>query len=296
MQKIKEGPETMKVGLRIPGACGKEPLEEFARWCKETGFDVIDLGNADPTARAAVVRACGLEVGTIDLGGGTGLLLSPDPAERVRGIDSCGASIHAIADAGGDKAFCVFVPGNHQQSRRDSFENWKLSFPQVIQEAEKRGVRIAVEGWPGPNNSALGVTPEQLRAMLGAVTSEFFGVNYDPSHLVRIGADYKRCLNEFAYRVVHVHGKDTALDAEGAYNFGSIGPSFERAVPFGGGDWRYCIPGEGSVDWAYVCGRLQQAGFDGAVSVELEDFRYNGTVEGEKKGLARAQAYLARFV
>jgi sugar phosphate isomerase/epimerase len=284
----------MKIGLRIPGACGKEPLEEFARWCKGDGFDVIDLSGVD-AGRAATVRAAGLEVGTFDLPG-TGLLLSPDPAERVRGIDTAGAAVNAIADAGGDKAFCVFVPQNAAQSRRDSFENWKQAFPQVVQEAEKRGVRIAVEGWPGPNNSALGVTPEQLRAMLGSVTSESFGVNYDPSHLVRIGVDYKRTLNEFAYRVVHAHGKDTALDGEGAYLYGNIGPSFDRAVPFGGGNWRYTVPGEGVVDWGYVCGRLQQAGFDGTVSVELEDFRYNGSVESERKGLSRARAYLSLYV
>ena len=215
------------------------------------------------------------------------------PRTRKEGQDKAIAAINAIADAGGNKAFCVFFPGDGRQSRRDSFGFWKEAFPAVASEAEKRGVRIAVEGWPGPNNSALGVTPETLRAMFEAVPTDAFGINYDPSHLVRVGVDYKRFLHEFSGRVVHVHGKDTALDAEGAYLYGNIGPSFDRAVDFGGGDWRYCIPGEGFVDWTFVCATLHRYGFDGIISLELEDFRYNGTVDGEKRGLARAANFLS---
>ena len=282
----------MKIGLRIPGACGKLPLDEFARWCKSDGFDAMDLGNAD-AARVAAVREAGLAVGTIDLPG-TGLLLHPDASERSKGIETARAALNAVAAVGGDKVFCVFVPGfNPQQPRRESLENWKAAFPDVASEAEKVGVRIAVEGWPGPNNSALGVTPETLRVMFAAVPTPFFGINYDPSHLIRVGVDHKRFLDEFAARIIHAHGKDTALDAEGLYAYGNIGPSLDKAVAFGGGDWRYSIPGEGVADWPFITARLHRAGFDGIISLELEDFRYNGSEEGEKRGLSRARAYLA---
>jgi sugar phosphate isomerase/epimerase len=284
----------MKIGLRIPGACGRLLLSEFAAWCQSVGFGSMDLGGADPERTKAVIDA-GLEIGTYDLGG-TSLLLSPDAAERQKGIDNGIAALNAIADLGGTRAFCVFFPQDHRQSRRESFANWRDSFPTVAAEAERRGVRIAVEGWPGPNNSALGVTPETLRAMFEAVPSDAFGINYDPSHLVRVGVDYKRFLGEFAHRVIHAHGKDTALDPNAAYAYGNLGPTFDSVVFFGGGDWRYCIPGEGTVEWDWVCGRLQQAGFDGVISVELEDFRYHGSADAEKKGLARAQAHLALHI
>ena len=284
----------MKIGLRIPWVVGKQPLADFAAWCKSAEFDSIDLGHAD-AERVATVKGAGLVVGTIDFGG-TSSLLSPDEAERKKGIDTGVAAMNAIADAGCDKAFCVFFPQDGRQSRRDSFENWKLSFPVIAKEAEKRGVRIAVEGWPGPNNSALGVTPETLRAMFEAVPSDNFGINYDPSHLVRIGVDYKRFLNEFSHKVIHAHGKDTSLDTDALYHYGNIGPSFDKSPDFGEGNWRYCIPGEGTVDWSYVCGRLHRAGFDGVISIELEDFRYNGTEEGEKRGLTRARANLLPYL
>ena len=284
----------MKIGLRIPGALGKVSPDALAGWCKSAGFGGMDLGRPSPERLEAAQKA-GLEIGTCDLGG-TQKLLSPDAGVREEGIKACCDSLGAMRDAGVSRAFCVFFPGDGNQSRRDSLENWKQAFPLVVNEAEKAGVKIAVEGWPGPNNSALGVTPETLRAMFEAVPSGYFGINFDPSHLVRVGVDYKRFLNEFAPRVIHAHGKDTALDAEGAYLYGNIGPTLDSPVFCGGGDWRYCIPGEGTVDWAWVCGRLQQAGYDGHVSVELEDFRYNGTEDGEKLGLSRAQKHLAQFV
>jgi sugar phosphate isomerase/epimerase len=285
----------MKIGLRIPGACGKEPLADFAAWCKGAGFDALDLGFGGLAERAAAVKAAGLELGTVDLPG-TSRLLSPDEGVRKQGQEECIAAVHGIADAGANKAFCVFVPPDAGQGRRASFDNWKQAFPAVAAAGEERGVRIAVEGWPGPNNSALGVTPETLRAMFEAVPSDAFGINYDPSHLIRVGVDHKRFLAEFAGRVAHAHGKDTSLDAEGAYVYGNIGPTFDKAPGFGSGDWRYTIPGEGDADWAFITGRLHRAGFDGVISIELEDFRYNGTVEGEKLGLTRSKEYLKRLL
>ena len=285
----------LSIGVRIPGAVSREmPLPEFAGWCKTTGFDAIDLNHPDAAA-VQTVRDAGLELGTIDLPG-TSDLLSSDAAMREKGIETVSATLAAMKEVGADKAFTVFFPRDGRQSRRESFANWCLSFPAVAAEAERCGVRIAVEGWPGPHDSALAVTPETLRAMFAAVPSEHFGINYDPSHLVRVGVDYLRFLDEFAGRVIHVHGKDTALDAEGRYKYGTLGTTLDRAPDFGSGDWRYCIPGEGVVDWGAVCGRLHRAGFDGIVSLELEDFRYNGTVEGEKRGMSRAREYLQRFL
>lgn len=285
----------MKIGLRIPGACGRTPLADFARWCREDGFDAVDLGGAD-AGRIQTLRDAGLELGTVDLPG-TSKLLSPDRAVRAEGIEQAGRALDAVADNGGDKMFCVFLPPDRGQSRRDSFENWRLAFAEVAAHAERRGVRIAMEGWPGPGPQypALGVTPETIRAMFEAVPGEAFGLNYDPSHLARVGVDPLRALDEFASRVIHAHGKDTAFDAEALYRQGNLGPTFERPVGFSEGWWRYTIPGEGVCDWAAICARLARAGFDGIISIELEDFRYNGTVEGEKQGLSRAREHLRRY-
>ncbi len=285
----------IQIGLRIPGNLSRDmPFNEFAGWCKETGFDSIDLNRADADA-VQTLHASGLTLGTIDLSG-TQALLSPDATEREQGVEAVCKTLADIHAVGGDKAFVVFFPKNSRQSRLDSFENWKLSFPAVLAEAERLGVRLALEGWPGPDDSALGVTPETLRAMFAAFPSENFGVNYDPSHLVRVGVDHLRFLDEFAGQVIHAHGKDTVIDAEGRYRYGTLGTTFDKSPGFGSGDWRYCIPGEGTVNWANVCGRLHRAGYNGVLSLELEDMRYNGTAEGEKRGLTRAREFLTPYL
>ena len=280
----------MTIGFRIPGALGRLPIADLAAWAKGAGFDAIDLGSPDPD-RVAAVRAAGVDVGTIDLPG-TRELLSPDADTRQKGIDAASTALEAMAAVGATRAFCTFFPVDASQSRAVSFENWKLSFPEIGRVAAAHGIRFAVEGWPGPNNSALGVTPETLRAMFAADPTGTLGINYDPSHLVRLGIDYKRFLREFGAKAVHAHGKDTSLDAEGSYLYGNLGPTFDRPVFCGGGDWRYCIPGEGDVDWAFVCAELDRVGFTGTIAIELEDFRYNNTEEGEKEGLSRARANL----
>ena len=284
----------MKVGFRIPGALGRIPFAEMAAWAAEHGFGSIDLGSPDPE-RVAALNAVGLGLGTCDLGG-TRDLLSPDADARTKAIETCGSALEAMATQGFTKAFCTFNPPDSTQSRRVSLENWSKSFPEVAKVAARVGVRMAVEGWPGANNNALGVTPETLRAMFALVPGEEFGINFDPSHLVRVGVDYQRFLREFGGRTIHAHGKDTQLDVEGAYLYGNLGPSVDRPVHCGGGDWRYCIPGEGFVNWAWVCGELQRHGFDDTIAIELEDFRYNGTVDGDKLGLIRAKANLTPYL
>jgi len=46
----------------------------------------------------------------------------------------------------------------------------------------------------------------------------------------------------------------------------------------------------------FVTRRLEDEGFDGIISVELEDHRYHRTWESESEGLRRARAHLAQFV
>jgi sugar phosphate isomerase/epimerase len=41
-----------------------------------------------------------------------------------------------------------------------------------------------------------------------------------------------------------------------------------------------------------MLGQLKAAGYDGLISIELEDESFNGTDEGEKKGLIAGRAFL----
>ncbi len=286
----------MKIGLRIPGRARDLAFEEFCAWCAATGFQAVDVGRVTPEI-AQAIRGAGLEVGTADLPG-TGDLMSADAAKRETGVQAAAEAIRQAAAQGVGTMFCVFVPPDGARGRAANFETWKETFPAVLKVAEEQNVRLAMEGWPGgpPHYPALGCTPEMWRAMFREFPSPRFGLNYDPSHLVRIGVDYLRALVEFGDKIFHAHGKDTELDAEALYLHGNLGPTFSRARAFGEDWWRYTIPGDGLVDWSKVVARLHEAGFNGIVSVELEDARYHQTWELESEGLKRSRDYLARFV
>ena len=296
----------MAIAFRIPGAL-KMPLPDLAHWAADNGFGALDIGSPDPEAVKAV-QGAGLEVGTFDLWG-TGALLSPDGGARREAVGKIADIAKRAQDLGLTRAFGVFLPPDGSQGRGKSFQNWADGWPAVSEVLAKAGIAYCMEGYPGggPHYPALGVTPETVRAMLAVDAEKGAGalkLNYDPSHLVRVGVDPLRFLSEFGAHVRHAHGKDTALDANRLYETGNLGASLPADYPgsaakgqpgFGEGWWRYCIPGDGVVSWKEVSALLSQNGYGGHVSVELEDFRYNGTREGEIKGLIRSQQYLAQY-
>jgi len=296
----------MAIAFRIPGSL-KMPLTELAPWAADHGFGALDIGSPEAESVQAV-RGAGLEVGTFDLWG-TGALLSPDEGRRREGAAKIAETAKRAQDQGLTRAFGVFLPPEDSQRRGASFSNWAEGWPAVSEALAAAGVAFCMEGYPGggPYYPALGVTPETVRAMLALDAAKGAGalkLNYDPSHLVRVGVDPLRFLSEFGGHVRHAHGKDTALDADRLYETGRLGASLPGDHPgsaaknqpgFGEGWWRYCIPGDGVVSWSGSAALLSQFGYEGHVSVELEDSRYNGTREGEMQGLIRSQKYLAQY-
>ena len=297
----------MAIAFRIPWSAEVPKLPELAHWAAEHGFGALDIGAPDKE-KVDAVRGAGLEIGTFDLMA-TSPLLSPDPDVR-RGVLTTVTEAAARAkDLGLTRAFGVFVPRDRTQSRADSFRHWSEGWPAVSEVLASAGISYCMEGWPGdsPAYPALGVTPETVRAMLAVDAARGAGalkLNYDPSHLVRVGVDPLRFLSEFGGHVRHVHGKDTAFDAARLYETGNLGASLPEDYPgsaaknqpgFGEGWWRYCIPGDGEVPWSKAAAILSEFGYTGHISVELEDSRYNGSWAGEQKGLTRAQKYLAQY-
>ena len=133
-----------------------------------------------------------------------------------------------------------------------------------------------------------------MRALLKEVPSQGIALNYDPSHLWRMNIDALRFLDEFGDRVRHVHGKDTDIVPDNVYEFGTEQPpTFAKGPDFGTPTWRYTIPGAGITPWNEVFAVLKEKNYQGAISIELEDANYNGSEEGEKRGIAEGAKYLA---
>ena len=273
------------IGFRRGGGWQKD-LPALVEWAKENGLAAIDLSR-DP-AQISVVEAAGLQVGSIDLLEWQNML-SPDKAQR---DDAVAKNCEYVENCGARNYFTVMLPQKAELSRRENFAFMVESFNALAPAMEKAGGHLVIEGWPGPG--ALCCTPESYRAFFKECSSQSMGINYDPSHLLRMGIDPLRFLNEFVGRVYHVHGKDAQITADDLYNYGhEQAATFKDDPPFGGSSWRYTIPGEGDSNWKEICRVLQDNNYTGAICIELEDMNYNGSEEGEKRGFLASARFLS---
>jgi len=278
------------IGVRRGWSEWQRDLPALAEWLTSQSIGVIDLGN-DGEVTAPIAHAAGLQIGSADAKDWSGLI-SADPVKRQAARDANAAMMAVCAPLGVRNYFIVMLPEDPTQTR---FDNHKLAvtglqeFAPILAEF---GGRLAIEGWPGPG--ALACTPDGYRALISEVDSPTVGINYDPSHLLRMGIDPIRFVEEFGEFVVHVHGKDTEIMTDEMYEFGTeISPTLGKAHGFGGMHWRYTIPGHGIMRWTAAFEILESLGYDGAVSIELEDERFNGTTETEQSGISIGAWFLA---
>jgi sugar phosphate isomerase/epimerase len=278
------------IGFRRGGTDWQKNLSNLIGWAKENELEVIDLGK-DAVETAPVVRAAGLHIGSIDFFDNKNMI-SPDADKRKAAIAANRDYIQACASDEPTNFFLVMLPEKPELPRAENFGYMVESFTALAPVLEATNSRIVIEGYPGPG--ALCCTPEGMRAFFQAVPSKAMGVNYDPSHLLRMGIDPLRFLREFGERVYHVHGKDTELLAENQYEYGTEQPAtFAKPIRFGAHAWRYTIPGHGQVRWVDTFRLLVEQGYQGCVSIELEDANFNGPTEGEQLGILLGARFLA---
>ena len=278
------------IGFRRGWTDWQKDIDSLITWTKQNQLEAIDLGK-DANVVGQKVLDAGLRIGSGDLRDNKGMI-SPDRATREKAIEDNAEFIHECSALGPTNFFLVMLPEKPELPRAENFGYMVESFSQLAPVLEKYEARLVIEGWPGPG--ALCCTPESYRAFFAAVSSKAMGVNYDPSHLLRMGIDPLRFLREFGDRVYHAHGKDTEILTENVYEFGTEQPStFTKPVAFGGAAWRYTIPGHGITRWVEVMKILQEKGYQGAVSIELEDANFNGKNDTEQQGILQGARFLA---
>jgi sugar phosphate isomerase/epimerase len=280
------------VGFRRGWSDWQKDLAALAKWTKSNGLDGIDLGNPTP-AEIQTLTGAGLRLGSVDLKD-FGQITANDAAKRKDVVAANVAYVKQLAAAGAKVFFTCIMPGDIGKSRKDNYASALESFGPIAQAAQQAGTVIVIEGWPGgdPHLANLCCTPETCRAIIKDL-GKGIGLNYDPSHLIRLGVDHVRFLREFAPHVHHVHAKDTELMSEAAYEYGLYQPAaFANGHGFGAHVWRYTIPGAGCARWTEIFKILQAGGYKGMVSVELEDENFNGSEGGEKAGLLNSLAFL----
>ena len=278
------------LGWRRRNFSWEQDLSGMIAWALDNDLEVIDLGRDADISTKTVVDA-GLRVGSADLPAG-GEMMSADAGKRREAVAQNAAYIRACAAAGAKTFFICMIPENPARSRAENFGYMVESFGELRATFEENDAYLVIEGWPGPGS--LVCTPETYRAFIKQVGSPNMGVNYDPSHLVRMGIDPIRFLKEFVGHVFHVHGKDCMIVAENLYQYGNLQEAtFGESYKYGGMNWRYTIPGHGVSDWKIILSILKENGYSGCVSIELEDHYYNDTEYDQKQGVLQGVKFLA---
>src|SRR5262245_44374192 len=134
----------------------------------------------------------------------------------------------------------------------------------ILDACRDAGVKFAFEVHPGQIAFDLYSAEMALDALEGR---EEFGFTFDPSHLHWQGVDPVEFLRRFAERIYHVHIKDAVLTLGG--RSGILNSYLPHGDPRRGWDFR--APGHGGVDWEVVIRALNDAGYDGPLSVEYKD-------------------------
>ncbi len=288
MAKTRTG--AFPIGFRSWGSGWQRNLDDTIAFARANGFEGIDVGAAD-ASEVKKIHDGRLRIGSVDLVRWTDLA-SADAGKRRAAVQDNIRNVRSVVPLGVRNFFTVAIPEDVNAKRSDNFTRAVDGYGQLCEAIAPLGARVVFEGWPGPANASLACTPADYRALLREIPRGC-GINFDPSHLIRMGIDPVRFLDEFAPRVCHVHGKDTEMLGEGLYEHGYLqNATFEKPRGFGGHFWRYTIPGHGCARWGKMLSQLKAAGFDGLISIELEDENFNGTEDGEKKGLIAGRAFL----
>jgi len=286
------------IGFRRGWSPWQRDLATLVDFAKSNDFAFLDFGPA-PVDELKQAQSSGIRIGSVDLKDWKDLA-SPDAGRRRAAAQANAEYVAAVVAAVGVRAFlAVVIPEDPARPRPENFAAAVDGYGQLMQAIAPTGARVVLEGWPGqaPHYASLACTPADCRAFFAAVGSDALGVNFDPSHLIRMGIDPARFLTEFAPRVFHAHAKDTRVLPDGLYDHGHTQQAtFDKPHEYGGHAWCYTLPGHGDADWPRLLAILADSGYaarSGLLSIEMEDGRFNGTEEAERRGLIGARDFLA---
>ncbi len=185
----------------------------------------------------------------------------------------------------------TFIGGDKYKSIEENLEEFSKVFPAIVGYAEEKNVKIIIENCPmhdfWKTGYNLAFSPIIWEKMFKIIPSKYFGINYDPSHLIFEMIDYLEPIKEFAERIFHIHAKDVEVYEDILKKHGIFG---EYGVT--GCWWRYRMPGLGEIKWRKFIDLLYEIKFDGTISIEHGDPLWWGNDEKIKEGLIIGKKFL----
>jgi sugar phosphate isomerase/epimerase len=287
----------MKLGL-YSDSLGHLPLEACLDFCQRAGLTHIELGtgnwsaaphleldallasSARQSALLETLALRGIELSALNCSGNP--LHPEEEGEQHRSVTR--QTIRLAAALGLDRVVtmsgCPAAPG-------DRHPNWiTTSWPpattmildwqwnevllpywrETVTFARDHGVRLCFE-----MHGAQCVYNAESFARLRDAFDETVGLNFDPSHLLWMGADPIAVARRLAGAIYHVHVKDTRIEAAAEVNSRL---DAKRVTPVEGRSWNFVAVGLGQDAgfWSRLMRELQAGGYDDVMSIENEDY------------------------
>ena len=261
------------------------------RYAGVTHIDVENFGKKESEQVIALTKKTGVSI--------SGLGYYPNPlAPNAKEAEIAIGHIKKVIKASallGINQMNTFIGRDWKKSVEENWPQFKKTWKPIIRFAEKQEVKIGIENcpmsftadeWPGGKN--LATTPAIWKKMFQDIPSDYFGLNYDPSHFVWQQIDPLKPIREWGQKIFHVHAKDVRLDRERLDEVGIMAYPNQYHTPK--------LPGMGDVDWGKFFSYLGEQKYTGPVCVEVEDRVFEGSLAKRKASLRQSATYLRQFI
>jgi sugar phosphate isomerase/epimerase len=192
----------------------------------------------------------------------------PDPQKRLQELEKQKQAIDLTVALGGQ--FCRTLTGQDRPGLdRKKALGWCVEMiREAVAYAAGRGIILNIENhykdgyWEYPE---FALRSEVFLEIIGQIDSPFFGVNFDPSNTIVAGEDPLELLRQIKGRVVSMHASDRYLTDGSIADLRKLelDPVYGYAKTI-----QHGVIGKGLNDYDAIFRILEQAGFDGWISIE----------------------------
>ncbi|MDO4617777.1 MAG: sugar phosphate isomerase/epimerase [Lachnospiraceae bacterium] len=277
-------------------------LEDMLKTCKEYGIKGVELGCANWSQHAHVpvdellsgklsveeymkpFKEYGIHIDALNCSGN--VLHPVEGAQHREGV----SKTLKIASMLGVKTIITTsgLPAGGPEDKRPNWvtthwppENYEIlnyqwnevaipAWKEITEEARSYGVRIAFELHPTCLVYNL-YTYERLCEGVGNC-KDVLGINMDPSHMMWMGGDGRELVKAVPESIFHVHLKDVVFHDSKRLVNGNL--DYKKGAVMEERSWSFDVPGKGrdAEWWKDFLKTLCEAGYNGILSVELEDY------------------------
>jgi L-ribulose-5-phosphate 3-epimerase len=240
-----EGPKSQwKRAFMLGGLSEGSPLPVF-QLLKEAGFDGVELISPNKLDLQEVQSArdkTGLVIhGVSGSQHWRHTLSDPDPRVIARGMEAIRQEFADCEAYGGTTVLVVPAVVNKKVNYREAYERSQQNIRKLIPDAEKHGVKIAIEEvW----NKFL-LSPVEFARYIDEFGSPSVGAYFDVGNIVEYGYP-EQWIRELGKRILKVHIKEYAKPKRFDYRLG-----------------------EGEIDWKAVRTALLDVGYEGWITAEV---------------------------